>query len=354
MFEWLPFFALGAILMEAGMGRAKGATHCFVKGVAALGVGVFIGAVGGSGREAMLGGTVALLATVGLGDRVTLTAAVSLAAAIGLAHRLLTFFDRAIGLAVSHHLPEPFTALAPVCDWLAGYWLPDYASLWSVHALAGGAALGMLMVAGPRIGHYARNGASAAMPAHNLPLAGVGAFFLWTGSQTFSPPLWQSATYGAFSALLSSLIWTKWRFGKTDPSFAFTAFWAGLISGLASGSADFAPSVSVGIVSGIVAVSLSLALDKRFVDDPVGIVAAEGIAPLLGLTTQWVWQTTPSGAGLVSWASAFALGFAASRFVGRLLWAFGALRPDPSDELAGVDQRLYGIASYPEFEMREA
>lgn len=354
MTEWLLFFALGAILMEAGMGRAKGTTHCFVKGLAALGVGAFIGAVGGNERNALLCGTVALLASIGLGDRVTLIASVSLAAAIGGAHRLLVFFDRAIGLAVSHHLPEPFTALAPVRDWLSVYWLPDYASLWSVHALAGGAALGMLMVTGPRIGRYTRNGASAAMPAHNLPLAGIGAFLLWVGSRTFSPPLWQAATYGAFAALLSSLIWTKWRFGKTDPSFAFTAFWAGLISGLASGSAAFVPSVSVGIVSGIVAVSLSLALDKRFVDDPVGIVAAEGIAPLLGLTTQWLSLTKTFGVGAVSWAIGFSFGFAVSQIVGRLLWELGILRPAPSDELAGVDQRLYGIAAYPEFELREA
>jgi len=32
----------------------------------------------------------------------------------------------------------------------------------------------------------------------------------------------------------------------------------------------------------------------------------------------------------------------------------GLLRPLPMDEFVGLDQRLYGITAYPEFEMREA
>jgi Amt family ammonium transporter len=353
MADFLPLFALGAILMEAGMGRAKGATHSFVKGMVALGVGVLIGAVGGSWREALLCGTAALLATVGLGDRITLITAGVLAAGIAIAHRILVVTDRAFSLAGAFNLPEALAGWASVQKWLATYWLPDYASLWSVHALAGGAALGALMMAGPRIGRYLRNGQPAAMPAHNLPMAGIGALLLWVGAQAFSPPLWQGASVSAFSALLTALLWTRWRFGKTDPSFAFTGFWSGLIAGIGSG-VSFLPSLAVGVVAGIVAVAFSLALDRRFVDDPVGIVAAEGLAPLLGITAQWFWGEASWGVGVISWGVAVLAGFVMARCLVGLLRAFGVLRPAPADELAGTDLRLYGIAAYPEFELREA
>lgn len=351
MTEWLPMFVLGIVLMEAGMGRAKGATHCFVKGLVTFAVGALIGAVGNDLRGALLTGATATLATIGLGDRVTLSAAAALAAGIAIVHRMFATFDRFIGATMA--LPEPLTALQGMQRWLASNWLMDYGGVWSVHALAGGAALGALMAVGPRIGRYTRNGAPAAMPAHNLPMAGMGTVALWAGLQAFSAPLWWAASYSAFSALLAALLWTRWRFGKTDPSFAFTAFWAGSVAGLAS-SVPLAASIVTGALAGVVAVAVSLRLDKRFVDDPVGVVAAEGVAPLLGLIAQWVWRTAPLGSGLVCWTGAFGVGFAVARLVGRLLWWLGALRPAPADELAGVDQRLYGIAAYPEFELREA
>lgn len=352
MADFLPLFVLGAILMEAGMGRAKGASHSFVKGTVALGVGVLIGALSGSWREALLCGAAALLATIGLGDRITLLTAGVLAAGIAVAHRLLVITDRALSLTAAFNLPEALAGWASVQKWLATYWLPDYAALWSVHALAGGAALGALMVTGPRIGRYLRNGQPAAMPAHNLPMAGIGALLLWVGAQAFSPPLWQGASISAFSALLTALLWTRWRFGKTDPSFAFTGFWSGLIAGIGTGG-GFLPSLAVGVVAGIVAVAFSLALDQRFVDDPVGIVAAEGVAPLLGIAGQWLWGEASWGMGVISWGVAVLAGFVTARCLGGLLRVFGVLRPAPADELAGADLRLYGIVAYPEFELRE-
>jgi ammonia channel protein AmtB len=58
--------------------------------------------------------------------------------------------------------------------------------------------------------------------------------------------------------------------------------------------------------------------------------------------------------GVISWGVAVLAGFVMARCLGGLLRAFGVLRPAPADELAGMDLRLYGIAAYPEFELREA
>jgi len=349
----LPLFALGTLLVEVGMGRAKGALHCSVKGLTAFAVGVLIGTLGRDWTDAMLCGTVALLATVGLGDRVTLTATVFLAAGISIVHNLVLGLDRLVSALPKILLPEPLVVFGMAKNLLANFWQPDYAFVWSVHTLAGGAALGALLVSGPRIGRYNRNGTPTAIPAHSLPLAGIGVFLLWIGSQAFSQPLWEAAKLSAFVALLSSLIWTKWRFGKVDPSFTVTGFWTGLVAGLALGKVSFALSVLTGILSGVAAVSVSLTLDRHFIDDPVGIVSAEGIAPLIGLAVQWVGQTSFWGAGFASWAVSFLAGFLMAWVVGRILSAFNLLRLAPMDEFAGADLRLYGITAYPEFEMRE-
>ena len=350
----LPLFALGALLVEVGMGRAKGALHCSVKGLTAFAVGVLVGAVDRNWADAALCGTVALLATVGLGDRVTLTATVFLAAGISIAHKLVLGLDRLVSALPKILLPEPFVVFGMAKNLLANFWQTDYAFVWSVHTLAGGAALGALLVSGPRVGRYNRNGTPTAIPAHSLPLAGIGVFLLWVGSQSFSQPIWDAATLSAFVALLSSLVWTKWRFGKVDPSFTVTGFWTGLVAGLTLGKVSFALSVLTGILSGIAAVSVSLTLDRHFIDDPVGIISAEGIAPLIGLAVQWVGQASFLGIGFVSWAVSFLVGFSMAWITGRILFALNLLRLAPMDEFEGADLRLYGITAYPEFEMREA
>lgn len=358
--ELVLLFALGAILVETGLGRAKGALHCFVKGLTALSVGTFVGFIGQisfAGRDwsnPILVGVVALLATLGLGDRITLLAAAFIAAAVGIAHRLFFAFDQSVGIVMSVSLPEPLIVFKPVLDFLSKYWQPDYASVWSVHALAGGAVLGGLVTAGPRIGRYTRSGLPTAIPAHSLPLAAIGVFLIWLGSQSFSQPLWQSASLSGSVALLTSLTWTKWRFGKIDPSFAMTAFWAGLVSGFVLGKVAFMPAFLVGIFSGLVSVSVSLLLDKNFIDDQVGIVSAEGIAPLIGLAILWVSGDAIFGFGLVNWVIAFGLGYGTSRLICRILASFNLLRLHPMEEIEGADLRLYGITAYPEFEMREA
>ncbi|MCS7264679.1 MAG: hypothetical protein NZ805_07585 [Armatimonadetes bacterium] len=352
--DFLPLFALGAILVETGLGRAKGALHCFVKGLIALAVGTTFGFLGQDWGNAILCGVVALLATLGLGDRITLLASAFIAASVSIFHKLLLIFDRLVGLSTNTPLPEWLFAFKPVLDWLSVHWQPDYAFLFSVHTLAGGSALGALLASGPRIGRYSRTGSLTALPAHNLPIAAIGAFLIWLGSQGFSQTLWESSVLCGFIALLTSIAWTKWRFGKVDPSFAITSLWTGLVGGLALGKVAFLPAFLVGVFSGVISVSVSLFLDKNFIDDPVGIVPAEGFAPLIGLTVFWFSNGTTFGSGLFNWVLAFALGFGGTWLVCRILAFFNLLRLHPMDELEGADLHLYGIAAYPEFETREA
>ena len=72
--------------------------------------------------------------------------------------------------------------------WLASLDTPflDFAGSTVVHAVGGFAALGAVLVLGPRIGRYAGNKVNA-MPGHNMTIAALGVFILWLGWFGFNP-----------------------------------------------------------------------------------------------------------------------------------------------------------------------
>ncbi|MCS7223855.1 MAG: hypothetical protein NZ959_04785 [Armatimonadetes bacterium] len=349
----LALYLVGLIVVEVGMGRARAASHSLMKGLAAAAAG-WLGAVGTAPQDALLSSICGLVATTGLAERVTLSGAFFLSLTASVCHRLFTVIDRAIGQAVSHHLPASLSDLQGIQGWLSQYWVPDYGGLFFVHALGGGAVLGALIAVGSRLGRYSRTGAPQALLAHSLPLTGIGILFLWLGCQGMAPGLWMSSSTSAFVAFLSSLVFTRIRFGKVDASFALTSFWTGLVAGLGTGSDQPIGAVLAGIIAGLLTIIGSLLLDRFFVDDPVGVVVAEGLAPAIGLLSQWAFGYRRVGAGLLPWLLAVSVGFAAARIACRILRALGILRPSPSDELTGLDQRLYGVTAYPDFEVREA
>ena len=57
----------------------------------------------------------------------------------------------------------------------------DFAGSAIVHSVGGVLALIGAMALGPRIGKYAKDGKSRAIPGHNLTMAALGVFILWLG-----------------------------------------------------------------------------------------------------------------------------------------------------------------------------
>ena len=71
--------------------------------------------------------------------------------------------------------------------WSAGGWMvvllgyhDAYAS-GVIHAIAGGFALGVLVVLGPRLGKFAEDGTPRDIPPHNVWLVTIGLFLIYTG-----------------------------------------------------------------------------------------------------------------------------------------------------------------------------
>ncbi len=64
--------------------------------------------------------------------------------------------------------------------WLDDRGFADFAGSSLVHAFGGFAALGAVLVLGPRLGKYTKDGIKPILP-HNLPLANIGVFLLILG-----------------------------------------------------------------------------------------------------------------------------------------------------------------------------
>jgi Amt family ammonium transporter len=63
----------------------------------------------------------------------------------------------------------------------------DFAGGTVVHSVGGWAALAGVMLLGPRIGKYTKDGKINPIPGHNMGLATIGAFVLWLGWFGFNP-----------------------------------------------------------------------------------------------------------------------------------------------------------------------
>ncbi len=170
--------------------------------------------------------------------------------------------------------------------WLSGLGFLDFAGGTAVHSVGGWAALSGIMILGPRIGKYTKNGKINPIPGHSVSLATIGALILWFGWFGFNPGSTMSADPEAIGHILVStnmagalgmlvatgVAWIK--LGKPDMSMSINGLLAGLVAITpACAYVSITSSIIIGILAGILVVYASLFFDKMKLDDPVGATA---------------------------------------------------------------------------------
>ena len=274
-----------------------------------------------------------------------------------------------------------------------------------IHAIAGGAALAMVIVLGPRIGKFGPNGEIREIKPHNVWLTCVGLLLIYTGfwgfyaacnipiidvggeSGTFfsatniylMPTTLSGITFN-FLMSLSGGILAGFILSKGDPFWTLSGGLAGIITASA-GNDLYHPvqAMLIGAAGVLVAYKLHYFVERRFrIDDAVGAVAVHGYAGFFGVVVAgfvlWgypaaapveadsAWfANTPDGfpainplGNLLGAIIMFAvLGFLPTYGLAKLLNRFGLLRVPRAVELAGMDTHSYGNA-YPYFQSSEA
>ena len=111
-----------------------------------------------------------------------------------------------------------------------GHGAVDFAGSGVVHMVGGVTALAGVMVLGPRIGKYKKDGTPNAIPGHHIPMGMAGALILAFGWFGFNPGSTLAGTdlrigviatntmLASAGGALSAMIYMWLRFGKPDPT----------------------------------------------------------------------------------------------------------------------------------------
>jgi Amt family ammonium transporter len=184
--------------------------------------------------------------------------------------------------------------------WLSQLGFHDFAGSAIVHSVGGVLALIGAVALGPRLGKYAPDGKSRAIPGHNLTMAALGVFILWMGWFGFNPGsqlaasgevnrtaishVFLTTNLAAAAGGVATMFLTWIKYGKPSLSLTLNGVLAGLV-GITAGCDVVSPSgaVVIGLICGIVLVFAIEFIDRKLhIDDPVGASSVHGVCGILG------------------------------------------------------------------------
>jgi Amt family ammonium transporter len=266
--------------------------------------------------------------------------------------------------------------------WLSTYGFWDFAGSTVVHSVGGWAALAGILLLGPRLGKFSKDGRVNPIPGHSMTSATIGVFVLWLGWFGFNPGSTMAAdaraighiavttNTAAAAASLSALLTAAWLLGKPDLSMILNGCLAGLVAITAPCAwVSVESALIIGLIAGVLVVFAVLFFDRVKIDDPVGALSVH--------LANGVWGTLAVGLFADSAAAPvagpanglfFGGGFAQlwAQLVGvvtvgvytfaiaLLAWAIikgvMGIRVLPEEEWEGLDIGEHGNAAYPDFQ----
>jgi Amt family ammonium transporter len=268
--------------------------------------------------------------------------------------------------------------------WLFARGMQDFAGSTVVHYQGALAGLAGALLLGPRLGRFGSDGKSNPIPGHNMAFTTLGVIILWFGWFGFNAGSTLSVDFGglgffAYVALNTNLAaaagvigavaisWAVMR--KPDLSMMLNGAIAALVA-ITAACAFVAPwgALVIGFGAGAIVVFGSQLVERARIDDPVGAIAAHGMAGVWG-TLALGFLAMPSMAeklatgqgGFFYTGSAAQLGTQALGLLAVGVFTFSAsfaalwvmkatfgIRTDAEAETAGLDVSEHGMWGYPE------
>ncbi|BDD01660.1 ammonium transporter [Persicobacter psychrovividus] len=239
----------------------------------------------------------------------------------------------------------------------------DFAGSTLVHSVGGWAALAGIIILGPRIGKYGKNGEINDFPGSSVPLAVIGVFLLWLGWFGFNGGSVLSAdpattslvlvttSLAACAGAVSGILTANFVFKRLDLGMGLNGILAGLV-GITAGADLMSPleAIIIGLISGALVVMAAVALDRLKLDDCVGAVAVHLACGIFGTLAVGMFGAK---AGLeqfqhqlVGVAVAGAVAFGSSFTIFKVLDLIWGIRVSAEHEKAGMDSHEHGIRGY--------
>ncbi len=243
----------------------------------------------------------------------------------------------------------------------------DFAGSVVVHAFGGWLALAAILILGPRIGRYTKDGRSIGIPPSSIPWLALGSWMLCIGWFGFNVMSAQSLSGISGLVAVNSLlamaggILAALIAGKNDPGFVHNGALAGLVA-VCAGSDVMHPAGALvtGGVAGVIFVQLfQITTNKWKIDDVLGVWPLHGLCGAWGGVACGVFGLEALGglggvsllAQIVGTVLGALYGLGAGFIVFWIVHATLNFRLSPQDEALGADLAVHKIGATPEHDM---
>ena len=250
--------------------------------------------------------------------------------------------------------------------WLYQMGFKDFAGSTIVHGTGGWAALAGVLVVGPRLGKFRKDGSVHATPPSNVVLVTLGVFILWLGWFGFNggsqlalgsaldavamSNVMVNTNLAAAAGVITALACSRWLLGRTDMFAALNGAIAGLVSITAGPDiTQHLWSVIIGAVGGFLCTLGIKTLEKMKIDDVVGAVPAHLVCGIWGTLAVCIAAGGNFGVQLIGILAVGAFVFVLSYLAWKLIDVVLTVRVTTDVERMGQDTAELKIDAYPEF-----
>ncbi|MCY3911938.1 MAG: ammonium transporter [Chloroflexi bacterium] len=250
--------------------------------------------------------------------------------------------------------------------WLSEMGFQDFAGSTIVHSVGGWAALAGILVVGPRLGKFRKDGTARATPPSNILVVTLGVFILWLGWFGFNggsqlalgsafdavsmSHVLVNTNLGAAAGVVAALAISRTVMGRTDLFVGLNGAIAGLVSITAGPDiVDHYWAIIIGAVGAVLCTLGLKLLEKLKLDDVVGAVPAHLFAGIWGTLAAAIAGGASFGVQVVGVLAVGAFVFVVSYLVWRLIDLTIKVRVSRQVEQLGQDAGELGIEAYPEF-----
>ena len=250
--------------------------------------------------------------------------------------------------------------------WLSDMGFQDFAGSTIVHGTGGWAALAGVLVVGPRLGKFKRDGSVKPTPPSNVVVVTLGVFILWFGWFGFNGGsqlalgsaadvvaighVLVNTNLAAAAGVMTALAFSRFILGRMDMFAGLNGAIAGLVS-ITAGPDITAHvwAIVIGAVGGIVCTAGIKLLERLKLDDVVGAVPAHLFAGVWGTLAVCIAAGGEFWVQLLGVAAVGAFVFTVSLLLWLVLKAVLSVRVSKKVEQLGQDVAELKIEAYPEF-----
>ena len=250
--------------------------------------------------------------------------------------------------------------------WLAEQGFVDFAGSTIVHSTGGWAALAGVLIIGPRLGKYRKDGTVKPTPPSNVLVVTLGVLILWLGWFGFNggsqlalgsaadavamSNILVNTNLAAAAGVVAALVVSRPIFGRMDLFAGLNGALAGLVSITAAPDiTEHWWAVIIGAIGGVICTAAIKGLEKLKIDDVVGAIPAHLVCGIWGTLAASIAGGASFGTQLLGVVAVGAFTFIASLIVWKLMDMAMGLRVGAEAERLGQDTAELGIETYPEF-----